>query len=53
MDVDPLESPAPPRRNFLAFCTSILATFLGLMIVVPGLGYFIRAIARPLGASEG
>ncbi len=53
MDVDPLESPAPPRRNFLAFCTSILATFLGLMIVVPGLGYFIAPLHGRSGRAKG
>jgi hypothetical protein len=44
MDVDPLEGPIPPRRNFLAICTSLLAALLGLMIAVPGLGYFIAPL---------
>jgi menaquinol-cytochrome c reductase iron-sulfur subunit len=51
MDANSAETPGP-RRRFLTFCTSALATLLGLLVAVPAVGYFLAPLRSRLGKSQ-
>ncbi|HUE14100.1 MAG TPA: ubiquinol-cytochrome c reductase iron-sulfur subunit [Planctomycetaceae bacterium] len=41
-----------PRRQFLALCTSGLATLMAVLVAIPAMGYFLAPLRSRLGKSQ-